>query len=299
MIGPRVLMPTFYVLGPMEVRTPGHIFRPRGTMMQTLLAAFLAASDRLVGANALVEELWGGTPPAKSDNALQAQISRLRRDLARLEPERKDSRLATTDSGYHFKVDWTELDAWLFMHTVESIRLRPPTDLRRDVTDLRSALKLWRGPIFGGLTGGPICQTAVRKYEESRIAALEFLYDLQLKAGDHATIVPELTELVAQNPLQEHFCSLLMVALYQSGRQIDALNVYHRIKQRLAEDLGIEPSPVLRRYEAAILNHDPLLVLSDQLDAADRGAAARKPTAHGRSINALRLPRPTGAVRRP
>jgi DNA-binding SARP family transcriptional activator len=78
-------------------------------------------------------------------------------------------------------------------------------------------------------------------------------------AGGHAKIIPELTELVNQNPLSEQFCSLLMVALYRAGRQADALELYRQLRQRFAEELGIEPSPVLRQYEVAILNHDPLL----------------------------------------
>jgi DNA-binding SARP family transcriptional activator len=234
-------------------------------MQPTLLATFLAAGHKLVTVDTLTEELWGATPPAKAENALQAQISRLRRTLSDLEPDRTASRLTTSVSGYQLSFDWTEVDAWSFLRSIDTIRNRVGR-LYPDqaVADLRQALTLWRGPVFGGLAGGPICQIAAAKYREARITALELLYDLELKAGAHARIIPELTELVAQNPLQEQFCSLLMVALYRSGRQIDALNVYRQLRHQLAEDLGIEPSPVLRRYEEAILNHDPLLVGRDR-----------------------------------
>jgi len=232
-------------------------------MRQTLLAAFLTAENKLVTVDTLAEELWGTAPPAKMENALQAQISRLRRTLARLEPARKEPRLTTTAAGYRFSVHWSELDALSFLQTVENIRVRGGADLRRDIAELRAALSLWRGPVFGGLLGGPMCQTASAKYQEARNTALEMLYDLELRSGSHAKIIPELTELVAQNAMQEQFCSLLMVALYRSGRQADALSVYRQLRYRFAEELGIEPSPVLRRYEKAILDHDPLLMRID------------------------------------
>lgn len=257
-------MPMFSVLGTMEIQTRNRISRPKGAMIQTLFASLLVEGDRFIRADALAEELWGGAPPAKSDNALQANVSRLRRLLAKAEPGRCVSRLMANVSGYRLGVHWTELDASVFQHKVDDVRSRPSTDLRRDVADLREALALWRGPVFGGLIGGPICQTATAKYEESRTAALELLYDVELKVDGHARIIPELTELVRKHPLREQFCSLLMVALYRSGRQIDALDAYRKLKHQLDEDLGVEPSPVLRRYEQAILNHDPLLMLPRQ-----------------------------------
>ncbi len=263
-------MPIFSVLGSMEIHAANHVFRPRGAMIQTLFASLLAAEDRFVRADALAEELWGAAPPAKSDNALQAQVSRLRRLLARAEPREREQRLRTNVSGYRFSFHWTELDASLFQHTVGAIRDRSTTDLRRDVADLRDALSLWRGPVFGGLLGGQICQTAAAKYEESKIAALELLFDLELKTDGYSRIIPELTELVRQHPLREQFCSLLMVALYRSGRQIDALDAYRRLRRSLDEDLGVEPSPVLRRYELAILNHDPLLMRPERQVVPDR-----------------------------
>ncbi len=232
-------------------------------MRQTLLAALLSAESKLVSADLLAEELWGTTPPAKMENALQAQISRLRRTLIRIEPDRHECRLISAAAGYRFAAHWSEIDAVAFVHTIELIRARGGADLARDIADLRSALALWRGPVFGGLSGGLLCQTAAAKYEEARQAALEMLYDLELKSGAHAKILPELAELVANNGMQEQFCSLLMVALYRVGRQADALNVYRDLRERFNAQLGIEPSPVLREYERAILNHDPLLMRFD------------------------------------
>lgn len=253
-------MTSFLVLGAIEVCTRKQMVRITGTMKQTLLATLLAAHGRLVTIGALAEELWGNTPPAKMENALQAQISRIRRLLQRIEPDRNEARLVTNAAGYRLDVSWSELDASSFLHTVDTIRNRPRADLRRDIADLRAAINMWRGPVFGGLVGGPLCQTTAALYNEALKNAQEMLYDLELRVGNHAKIVPELTELLAQNPMGEQFCSLLMVALYRSGRQTDALEVHRQMRKRLAEELGIEPSPVLRRYEKAILDHDPILL---------------------------------------
>lgn len=268
-------MLVFSVLGSMEIHGVNRNLRPKGTMIQTLFASFLAEGDQFVRTDALAEELWGGAPPAKSDNALQAQVSRLRRLLALAEPGEGAQRLTANASGYRLSVHWTEFDASIFQHKVDAIRDRSGSDPQRDATDLRAALALWRGPVFGGLIGGPICQTATAKYEESRTFALEYLYELELAADGHTRVIPELTELVRKHPLRERFCSLLMVALYRSGRQTDALEVYRNLRRRLDEDLGIEPSPVLRRYEQAILNHDPVLLVPRQDRRAVQLTASR------------------------
>ncbi len=254
----------FSVLGPVEIGDDGRTARPGGTMQQTLLATLLVCGGTVVTVDALIEEQWANTPPARAENALQAQVSRLRRSLAQLEPDATGSRLGTCTSGYTLRVDRTELDAWRFQHTVETISARSERgragDLRSDIAELRRGLDLWRGPVFGGLTGGPLCQRAAREYNESRNVALSLLYDLELRCGRHATVLPELTTVFAQRPLNEQFCALLMTALYRSGRQTESLNVYRQFRQRLADDLGIEPSPVLRQCEAAILNHDPVIL---------------------------------------
>lgn len=257
-------MPIFSVLGPIEIRAKNRVVRPRGTMLQTLLATFLTAGKRLITVEALADELWGPTPPNKTENALHAQISRLRRNLNRLEPDRQSPRITTNQCGYQFDIEWNELDAAVLHHALETIDKRGLHDPDRDIADLRSALELWRGPVFGGLTGGQMCQQAVAKFQETRAAALELLYDLELRRGRHRQIVPELLEVLVEEPLRERLCSLAMVALYRSGRQADALEVYRQMRSRLSEDLGIDPSPILAQYEEAILNHDPDLMTDEQ-----------------------------------
>ena len=276
----------FSILGTIEVRQDSHVVRLSGAMQQTLLAALLVSDGTLLTVDALMEELWGTTPPSKVDNALHAQISRLRRSLARLEPGRTESRIATSASGYQIVIDRTELDAWTFVDAIDSVRTRAetgtPGETSACVTDIRAALAQWRGPVFGGMTGGPLCQTAAAKYAECRRAALSLLYELEIKSGRSAKVLPELTELFAQKPFQEQLCMLLMLALYRSGRQIDALNVYRTFRRRLADGLGIEPTPTLQEYERAILAHDPILVTDfsgltrrTAVPSGDRKPAAR------------------------
>jgi DNA-binding SARP family transcriptional activator len=229
-------------------------------MLRALLSVLLVLHNRPVPVETLEQELWGPAPPSKKENALQAQVSRLRRMLARLEPDRPANRVSTTCAGYRFAIQPHELDVTSFLDAVRKVRDRADGDLHEDIRELRSALALWRGPVFGGPIGDTVCQTAARTFEEARLNALELLYDLELEAGRHATAIPELTQLVAENPLQEQFCGLLMVALYRSGRQIDALNVFRRLRRQLDEELGLDPSPAMQMYQRAILEHDSWLV---------------------------------------
>lgn len=250
----------FFILGPVEIRAKGQTIAPRGSMLQTLLCAFLVSENKILAVDKLEQELWGTTPPAKSENALQAQISRLRRTLERLEPERAQHRLITNCAGYQFAISPNELDSTVFLQTLKAVRDHARRNLCEDIAELRGALALWRGPIFGGLSGDVLCQAAAAKLEEARITALELLYDLELQTGEYSKIIPELTGLIAENPFSEQFCALLMASLYRSGRQIDALDVFHKFRRRLAEELGVDPSPTLRHYQKAVLNHDPLLM---------------------------------------
>lgn len=249
----------FFILGPSEIKSGDHVAQPKGAMQQLLFASFMAVAGRLVTVETLADELWGTTPPNKMNNALQAQISRLRRTLVRVDGGAAD-RIITTVSGYQFNIHPGELDAQVFLDSVGSIRASSEADPCRSAAELRRAIRLWRGPVFGGVAGGPLCRTAASKYEEARLSALELLYEIELRSGEYARIVPELTETLSQNPMQEQFCGLLMIALYRSGRQIDALQTYRQFRHRLNEELGVEPSPMLHSYESAILEHDEALL---------------------------------------
>jgi DNA-binding SARP family transcriptional activator len=249
----------FNILGEFEIQAATQIVHPKGSLERALLAVLLVSFRKVVPTAALIEELWGGRYPARVENALQAHVSRWRRRLALLEPEALQPRLVTHPAGYQLLVDDDELDAAMVSHHLEGIRPRAAQDPQRAVTELRSLLGLWRGPALVGVACGPICRAAAVRYEELRIAAWEMLFDAELRSGNHTRMIPEIQDVLAHHSFNERFWQQFIVALYRSGRQVDALNVYRKLRRKLTEELGLEPSPAMRSYERAILAQDPRL----------------------------------------
>jgi SARP family transcriptional regulator, regulator of embCAB operon len=246
----------FAVLGPIEITVDGRATLLRSEAQRSLFAALLANRGNPVGVHTLISELWED-PPRGAENALQAHVSRLRRRLAALEPDRNDSRLITVPPGYQLSIDDDELDAAIFKRRIRQIQ-NDTAMPASDVADtIRQALSLWRGPAFGGQVRGALGQSLVARYEQARLSALGRLYDSELKLGRDMEIVAELSELVELEPLNERFCEQLMIALYRSGRQADALAAYRRLRTRMDNELGVEPSPAIRKFEVAVLAHDP------------------------------------------
>lgn len=246
----------FWILGRVAAGSGDRLVHFRGGMQGALLMALLAAEGQILSTGTLVTELWGDNPPDSVENALQAHVSRLRRKLQSIEPDRPTSRLVAQASGYRLLLDGASVDAKVFTDALAAARaaarIRPTEVAYR----LREALALWQGPAFGGTATGLTAEAAAVRLEESRIAALELLFDVELKLGCHTDIVPELTALVRAEAPNERLCEQLMVALYRCGRQSEALNVYQWMRNRMAEELGIDPSPMLRNHERAILAHD-------------------------------------------
>jgi DNA-binding SARP family transcriptional activator len=251
----------FNILGPVVVEARDRVVEIKGALRRILLIALLVAEGRLVPVESLIEELWASSPPQNVENALQAHVSRLRRSLELLEPERPVPRLELFSTGYRLAADPDEIDISAFLRALEEVRQNPAMAPQEAVRRLRSALSLWRGEPFGGVSGGQLCSLAAARYQESRTTALELLFDYELRLGRHSAIVPELSELVRAAPLNERLCEQLMVALYRSGRQTDALALYRQMRSRLNEELGVEPSPALQAYERAILGHHPILAV--------------------------------------
>ncbi|MGW2564265.1 AfsR/SARP family transcriptional regulator [Streptomyces sp. NPDC001514] len=249
----------------MEIRTPaGHVEIP-GDLQRALIQVLLVSEGRAVPGEMLVEEVWGDSAPDHQTNALQAHISRLRRRLRSLEPERITSRLTTHPSGYRLVVGSGELDAAEFVQKVGEAETLLPECPARAAELLRQALGMWRGPVFGHFPGGSACRLAGARYEEHRLRSMELLFDAEIGAGRHAQILAELNDVHTSNPLRERFCEQLMIALYRSGRQADALDAYRRMWRRLSDEIGVLPSPSLRGVEHAILSHDPELARGGDL----------------------------------
>lgn len=249
----------FSILGALEIRAELGPAEVSGDLQRTLVQTLLVNEGQSISAESLVEEMWGDSAPDNQTNALQAHISRLRRKLKSLEPDRPTSRVTIHPSGYRLMVEAGELDADEFITAVRQAEFKRTDDPMTAARLLGEALTLWRGPAFGGFPGGPLCQLAAARYEEYRMRAMELRFDVGLRLGHHAALLAELHDAHTNHPLRERFCEQLMIALYCAGRQADALSIYHRMRRHLAEELGIEPSPALRQVESAILSHDPAL----------------------------------------
>lgn len=259
-------MLSFSILGSLEIHTPTGRAEIPGELQRTLIQVLLVSERQAVAGETLIEEMWGDSAPDNQANALQAHISRLRRRLKALEPGRTGSRLTMHPSGYRLTVEDEELDSALFLGKVRQAETLLPQRPAEAAGLLRSALGLWRGPVFGQVAEGSVCRLAAARLEEHRLRAMELLFDAELAAGRHASILAELNEAHISNPLRERFCEQLMIALYRSGRQADALDAYRQMWHRLSEEIGVLPSPSLRSVEHAILAHDPVLALGGSLE---------------------------------
>ncbi|MEU6283482.1 BTAD domain-containing putative transcriptional regulator [Streptomyces sp. NPDC047028] len=249
----------FSVLGALQIRTASGPAEISGDLQRTLVQTLLVSEGQPVSGEALVEEMWGESGPGHQANALQAHVSRLRRRLRELEPDRPASRVTIHPSGYRLGVGEGELDAAEFIRAVRQAESSGPHDAADTARLLGGALALWRGPVFGGFPGGTLCQLAGARYEEYRMRAMELRFDAELRLGHHSSVLAELSDAHTSHPLRERFCEQLMIALYGSGRQADALDVFRRMRRHLDDELGIQPSPALRKVESAILSHDPAL----------------------------------------
>ncbi|HEX2047061.1 MAG TPA: BTAD domain-containing putative transcriptional regulator [Acidimicrobiales bacterium] len=245
----------FRLLGPLEVLRDGTALNVAAPRQRSLLAILLAHANELVPADRLADQLWEGHPPATAATALQVHVSRLRKIL-----EAGDAAprvLVTRDPGYLVRVTVDQLDTLRFEQLLARGR---KTLAEGDATDaaavLDQALALWRGPALGELAELPFARGWAARLEQLRLAAVEERMDASLACGRHPAVVDELEQLVAREPLRERFWAQLMVALYRSGRQAEALRAYGRLRVVLAEELGIEPSPELRRLEEAVLQQD-------------------------------------------
>ena len=246
----------FRILGPLEVVEQGRPLKLGGSRQRALLAVLLTRANEVVSKDRLIDELWGAQPPGTATNVLQYHVSRLRKTLAR------DDVIVTRLPGYVIRVAPEELDLLRFENLVEEARRSPP---ERSAQLLRDALALWRGPALADLADEPFAQAEILRLEELRLDALERRVEADLALGGGAELVAELEALVREHPLREQLRAQLMLALYRSGRQAEALDVYRETRSLLVGELGIEPGPTLRELEKAILWHDP------ELDASGDG----------------------------
>ncbi|MET0834810.1 MAG: BTAD domain-containing putative transcriptional regulator, partial [Actinomycetota bacterium] len=244
----------FAILGPLEVRDGPAPVRVPGAKERALLADLLVNAGRVVPADRLVEDLWGDDPPGNPANTLQGRVSALRRALGPA-----GGALVTRPPGYLLEAGPEQVDAGRFERLVAEATAAAAGEGPRAARQLEEALGLWRGPALAEFADQPWAQAEAARLEELRLAATEALVELRLTAGGHAGLVGELEGLVAAHPTRERLRGQLMVALYRSGRQADALGAYQQAREVLAEELGIDPSPELQRLHHQILLQDPAL----------------------------------------
>jgi DNA-binding SARP family transcriptional activator len=253
------------------VQRGGEPVRAGGPRQLALLSLLVSAGGHTVPADRLVTQLWGEDAPDASLANLQVSVAKLRRAL---EPERgargDATVLVTRHNGYAVVID--DVDADRFADLVGRAHTLAGSALVEAEQLLVEALAMWRGPAYGGVADlAPALATEARRLHELRWAATERLWAVRLAAGGQAAAVPELRALVDQAPLREELWRLLALALYRSGRQAEALDALREVRERLAEELGLDPGEPLRTLEQEVLRQDPSL---DVIAAAPSAAAA-------------------------
>ena len=244
----------FRILGPLEVRDGDALLTPPGAGLRSLLTLLLLHANEAVSTDRLLDALWPDGPPPSGAAALQVRVSYLRKALG------SAGRLVVTKPpGYSIEVGRGELDVHRFEDLVEQADAAEPANA---ASLLREALGLWRGPPLADVAYETFAQPAIARLEELRLAALERRIEADLELGRHADLVGELDALVNEHPLRERPRSQQMLALYRSGRQVEALASFQEARATLVDELGIEPGPVLRQLELAILRQDPSLDLA-------------------------------------
>ncbi|MGY1616772.1 BTAD domain-containing putative transcriptional regulator [Geodermatophilus sp. SYSU D00691] len=246
----------FGVLGPLEVRDRGNVVVVPAAKQRAVLASLLLRPGEPVPVDRLIEQLWGERPPPSARKVLQTYVCRLRRVIG-------EENLVTRPRCYELRVEPGRLDLEVFTRLVAEARGAEPRDAARL---LSRALSLWRGPPLEDLGATPSGQAEIARLEELRLAALEARIDADLAAGRSAELIGELRTLVAAHPLREHLRAQLVLALYRSGRQAEALAVLRNARRDLVEELGIEPGSELQDLERATLRQDPALRVSAEPD---------------------------------
>ncbi|MEV6609742.1 BTAD domain-containing putative transcriptional regulator [Kutzneria sp. NPDC051319] len=241
----------FRLLGPVElVRDGGEPVAVRAGKHRIVLATLLLHTGRTVGAQELIDNLWDEDPPDGARTTLRAYVMRLRQAIG------VPDLITTVTDGYRVDVPADDVDAGRFDRLLAEARNAEPV---RVIELLTAALELWRGPALADVPSPRLREHEAVALDERRLLAAELRLDAQLTLGRHHELITELRALTTANPLRERFWAQLMLALYRSDRQAEALTIYHHVRRLLADELGVEPSTELRDLHQAILTSDPKL----------------------------------------
>jgi peptide/nickel transport system substrate-binding protein len=293
----------FRLLGPLDVRRDGRPVRISGHQTPALLCALLLQADEVVSTERLIDALWDENPPPGALHGLHVQASKLRTALRGTAGE--NVRILTEAGGYRLCLDAHELDVRHCEQLVaDGHRQLAAQEAGAAVTTFRSAEALWRGAPLADFANQAFAQPAIVRLEELRLSAIETRIEAQLAAGAAAEVVAELEGLAAAHPLRERLGQLLMVALYRSGQQARALEVYRHTRALLADELGVEPSPDLQQLMRDILAHEAglrtapatspnggLLLTTTKQDLAPAGQPHAQQTGRNEASDVRRRPR--------
>jgi DNA-binding SARP family transcriptional activator len=240
----------FRILGPLEVWDRERPLELRRHKHRALLADLLLDAGKAVSVDQLLDDLWGARPPPTARSSLQNMVSALRKVIGR-------DMLRTESPGYLLEVDREQVDLFRFERLLQEAQSAAGAEDRGE--RLREALALWRGPPLADLAFEPFVLIEAPRIEELQVIAREELIEARLALGEQSQLVSELEALVAEYPFNERLRGQLMTALYRTGRQTEALELYRQARRLLMDELGLEPTKPLRELEQAILRHDPAL----------------------------------------
>ncbi len=248
------------VLGPLEVTRGGTQLTLGGTKQRAVFAMLALRINRVVSMDFLVDGLWESAPPADPTNVVQVYLSRLRKALRPAgTQDTDDGSLIRRKPGYLLQLDPECLDLHRFQRLSQEGSKSLPVAPGIAAATLTDALALWRGVPLAEFTDEPFARHEISRLEELHLSALSARIQADLAVGRHAALIAELEELTGRYPLHEGLRAQLMLSLYRSGRQAEALDAYRRAREVFADELGIDPGRDLQDLEAAVLAHDPLL----------------------------------------
>lgn len=239
----------FQILGPLEAHAGDRRVSLQAAKPRALLAILLLHAGESVSTDRLIADLWAGRPPATAAKTLQTYVSQLRKTLG-------NGTIVTGPAGYQLDVEPESLDVHRFERLLTEAKGAEPAVM---ADRLREALALWRGQALVDFAYEPWAQAEIGRLQELRLDALQDRVEADLALGRAAELIAELEALVIEHPLRERLRGQLMLALYRSGRQADALAAYRAARETFVDELGIEPGPALRRLERAVLDQDPAL----------------------------------------
>ncbi len=274
-------------MGPLRIRGDAGEIVFGAAKERSLVAALALSPGRVVSVDALIDALWGDSPPATARKTIQTYVKNIRRACG-------PNAIDTVESGYSLRVGAKDVDVARFRALVRSGEMALRSGETAEAREaLREAVGLWRGDPLPGVASHTGLAVAAVRLREEYLSALETRFSAELAAGEDSDLVGELEALVREHPFRERLWGYLMVALYRCGRQADALATYQRARDLLVEELGLEPGGELRRIEESILSQDESLAAPDRLDipvSADAGTPStilRSPVRYVRSSDGV------------